>query len=307
MAVGSETVALNDGRRIGYAVYGATEGRPVMFFSGTPGSRLDARVGGADAVADQRGVRLIVVERPGYGLSDRKPGRRVVDWPDDVRQVADRLGLERFSVYGYSGGGPHALACAARLGDRVTAVAAVSSVGVPGVAGAFEGMGPNERVLHRLTRISPRLVDAVYRLVRRNAQASPDRFFRDFEKDCSDSDRALLADASIREGFRATVLEALSTGVGGAVDDWVALVRYPWGFEPEEVRTPVALVFGAADRIVPVAQGRDLARRIPNAHVREVPGEGHLLIVARLGEILDALEAAASGGTKPEIAPSPPD
>jgi pimeloyl-ACP methyl ester carboxylesterase len=170
-----------------------------------------------------------VVERPGYGFSDRKPGRRVVDWPDDVRQVADRLGLERFSVYGYSGGGPHALACAARLGDRVAAVAAVSSVGVPGVAGAFEGMGPNERVLHRLTRISPRLVDAVYRLVRRNAQRTPDRFFRDFEKDCSDSDRAVLADAAIREGFRATVLEALSTGVGGAVDDWVALVRYPWG------------------------------------------------------------------------------
>jgi pimeloyl-ACP methyl ester carboxylesterase len=123
MAVGSESVELNDGRRIGYAVYGATDGRPVMFFSGTPGSRLDARVGGAGAVADQRGVRLVVVERPGYGLSDRKPGRRVVDWPDDVRQVADRLGLERFSAYGYSGGGPHALACAARLGDRVTAVA----------------------------------------------------------------------------------------------------------------------------------------------------------------------------------------
>ena len=70
-------------------------------------------------------------------------------------------------------------------------------------------------------------------------------------------------------------------------------------------RTPVALDFGAADRIVSVAQGRDLARRMPNAHVREVPGEGHLLIVARLGEILDALETAARGGTKPEIAPSP--
>ena len=307
MAVGSETVQLNDGRRIGYAVYGAAEGRPVMFFGGTPGSRLDAHVGGGDAVAHQRGVRLIVVERPGYGLSDRQPGRRVVDWPDDVRQVADRLGLERFSAYGYSGGGPHALACAARLGDRVTAVAAVSSVGVPGVAGALEGMGPNERVLHLLTRISPRLVDAVYRLVRRNAQRNPDRFFRDFEKDCSDSDRAVLADASIRAGFRATVLAALSTGVGGAVDDWVALVRDPWGFEPEEVRAPVALVFGAADRIVPVAQGRDLARRIAHAHVREVPGEGHLLIVARLGEILDDLETAAGGGAKPEIASSPPD
>lgn len=298
MALANDFVELNDGRRIGYAIYGAADGRAVMFFSGTPGSRLDGDVGDADTVAARHGIRLIVVERPGYGLSDRKRGRRVVDWADDVRQVADRLELERFSAYGYSGGGPHALACAARLGERLSAVAAVSGVGVPGVHGAFERMGPNERLLHRLTRISPLLLDAAYRLVRRNALRNPDRFFRDFEKDCSDSDRELLADASIRGAFRATVLEALDRGVGGAVDDWVAVGRYPWGFAPEEIRSPVALIFGDADRIVPVAHGRDLARRIPHAHVREVPREGHLLIISRVGEILDALEAAASGGAK---------
>jgi pimeloyl-ACP methyl ester carboxylesterase len=289
-----ESVRLDDGRRIGYAIYGARDGRPVVFFTGTPGSRLDGRVGGAETVALERGVRVIVVERPGYGLSDRKSGRRVVDWADDVRQVADRLELDRFAAYGYSGGGPHALACGARIPERVTAVAAVSGNGVPGIPGALEGMGPNERLLHRLTRISPWLVDGVYRLVRRNARRNPDRFFRDFQKDCSDSDRALLEDTSIREAFLATVLEAFRSGVGGAVDDWVAVGRHPWGFRPEEVRAPTALVFGAADRIVPVAHGRDLARRIAGAHIHEVPGEGHLLIIARLGEILDALQAAAS-------------
>jgi pimeloyl-ACP methyl ester carboxylesterase len=268
-----------------------------MFFTGTPGSRLDGKVRDAEVVAQERGVRVIVVERPGYGLSDRKSGRRVVDWADDVRQVADRLELDRFAAYGYSGGGPHALACGAEIPERVTAVAAVSGNGVPGIPGAFDGMGPNERLLHRLTRISPWLVDAVYRLVRRNAQRNPDRFFHDFERDCSDSDRALLEDASIREAFLATVLEAFRSGVGGAVDDWVAVGRHPWGFRPEEVRAPTALVFGDADRIVPATHGRDLARRIPDAHVREVPGEGHLLIIARLGEILDALDTAAGGGT----------
>ena len=295
MAVAGESVRLDDGRRIGYATYGARDGQPLMFFTGTPGSRLDGRVGEAEAVARERGVRVIALERPGYGLSDRKPDRRVVDWADDVRQVADQLGLDRFAVYGYSGGGPHALACGARLPDRVSAVATVSGNGVPGITGALEGMGPNERLLYRLTRVSPWLVDAVYRLVRRNAQRNPDRFFRDFEKDCSASDRALLQDASIREAFLATVREALRSGVGGAVDDWVAYGRRPWGFRPEDVRTPTALIFGDADRIVPIAQGRDLARRIPDAHVHEIPGEGHLLIIARLGEILDALVAATNG------------
>ena len=294
MAVAGESVWLDDGRRIGYAVYGAGEGRPVMFFTGTPGSRLDGRVGDAGVIARERGVRVIVVERPGYGLSDRESGRRVVGWADDVRQVADRLELDRFAAYGYSGGGPHALACGARIPERVTAVAAVSGSGVSGIPGALEGMGPNEKLLHHLTRISPRLVDAVYRLVRRNARRNPDRFFRDLEKDCSDSDRSLLQDESIREAVRASVLEAFRSGVGGAVDDWVAVGRRPWGFRPEDVRAPTALVYGDADRIVPVAHGRDLARRIPEAHFREIPGEGHLLIIARLGEILDALDAAAN-------------
>jgi pimeloyl-ACP methyl ester carboxylesterase len=257
-------------------------------------------VGEAEVVARERGVRVIVLERPGYGLSDRKSGRDVADWADDVRQVADRLELDRFAVYGYSGGGPHALACGARIPDRVTAVGAVSGNGVPGIPGALDGMGPNERLLHRLTRISPWLVDAVYRLVRRNAVRNPDRFLRDFEKDCSDSDRALLRDASIREAVLATVREAFRPGVGGAVDDWVAVGRRPWGFRPEDVRTPTALIFGDADRIVPVAHGRDLAQRIPDAIVREVPGEGHLLILARLAEILDALDAAAQSGRSPE-------
>lgn len=304
MVADGESVTLEDGRRIGYATYGAPDGRPVMFFTGTPGSRLDGRIGDAEETARRRAVRLIVVERPGYGLSDRKPGRKVIEWAEDVRQVADQLNIDQFAAYGYSGGGPHALACAARLGDRLTAVAAVSGVGVPGIPGEFEGMGPNERLLHRLTRISPRLVDLAYRLVRRNARRNPDRFFRDFEKDCSDSDRALLADVALRDALKATVLEALRSGVGGAVDDWVALGRDPWGFAPEDVLVPTALVFGDADRLVPVAQGRDLARRIPDVHVHEVPGEGHLLIVARIEQILEALDAAQNGRASGKPVPS---
>jgi pimeloyl-ACP methyl ester carboxylesterase len=292
MLSSGDTVTLSDGRRLGYGAAGPEDGRPVFYFHGTPGSRLEAEVG--ESVARERGLRIFVLERPGFGLSDRRPGRRVVDWVDDVREFADALGIERFAVYGYSGGGPHALACAARLRERVTAVACVSGVGVPRTPGSFDGMGPNERLLHRLVRLWPPLVGAAYRLARRNAERNPDRFFRDFEKDCSPSDKALLADQATRESLRETVMEALRRDVGGAVDDWVALERRPWGFSPGEVRVPASLVFGDDDRMVPVAQGRDLARRIPHAKVVEVPGEGHLLILTRLAEVVEMLEPRRS-------------
>lgn len=306
MASEGQTIKLKDGREIGYATAGPREGRPVFFCHGTPGSRLDLQVGETETLVSERGIRVFALERPGYGLSTPNPGRRVVDWADDVRQVADALGIESFSVYGYSAGGPHALACAARLGDRVTSVGTVSGVGVSGIPGEFAGMGPNERLLHRLVRISPRFVSGAYRLARSNARRSPDRFFRDFEKDCSESDRALLADPRAREAFLATVREALRPGVRGAVDDWVALDRRPWGFDPEEISVPTVLVYGDADRMVPVTQGRDLARRIPQARTIEVAGEGHLLIVKRMAEILDALAENAAPSSL-QLCPVPRD
>jgi pimeloyl-ACP methyl ester carboxylesterase len=283
------TIELPNGRRLGYGVAGSSDGNPVLYFGGTPGSRLDLQVGGLATAAAERDVRLVALERPGYGRSDRAPMRRVVDWAEDVRHAADALELDGFAVVGYSGGGPHALACAARLGDRVSAAGCISCVGLRGIPGAFNGMGPNERLLHRLVRLSPGLVELVYRLVRRNAARAPERFFRDFEKDCCPADRAVLAGAATREAFRATVIEALSAGGGGAADDWNVLVRRDWGFRTESVAVPTLLVFGTADRVVPPAQGRDLARRIHDARVIEIPDEGHLLIIEHWPEILNAI------------------
>ncbi len=297
MSADGQTVVLADGRCIGYGSAGPSDGRPALYMHGCPGSRLDIRMPGVPGLLEQRGLRVIVPERPGYGRSDRHARRRVVDWADDVRQLVDALGIDRFVVYGYSAGGPHALACAARLPDRVASVATVSGSGIPGAPGYFDGIGPNERALHRLVRASPRLLSVVFAFARRNAQHRPESFFRDFEKDCSPSDLALLEDRAVREVLRETFLEGTRRGYGGVVDDWSALERRPWGFAPEEVRVPALIVFGDADRIVPAGQGRDLARRVPGSRVIEVPGEGHLLILAKLAEILDGLEARS--GTVP--------
>src|SRR6476661_2822678 len=120
-------IRLPDGRALGFAEWGDPAGRPVFLFHGTPGSRLSRHPDESQARA--QGVRLITVDRPGYGLSDPLPRRRLLDWPADVAALAAALRLERFALVGVSGGGPHALACAYACPDRVTAVALIGGAG----------------------------------------------------------------------------------------------------------------------------------------------------------------------------------
>lgn len=125
-AVEGGILVLGDGRRPGYAQYGQADGEPLFYFHGHPGSRLEARF--ADQAAAAADLRVIALDRPGYGLSDLQPGQALVGWPADVAEAADLLQIDRFSVAGASGGGPYALACAWRLPGRVTRAAVISGV-----------------------------------------------------------------------------------------------------------------------------------------------------------------------------------
>ncbi len=136
---------LPDGRRLGYAEFGAPRGRPVFFFHGFPGSRLEAEL--AATAAARWNLRIIAADRPGIGLSDRRPGRTLANWADDVRTLADSLGLERFAVLGISGGGPYAIACAARLADRLTAAGTIGGLAPLDRPGATAGMSTLNRLV----------------------------------------------------------------------------------------------------------------------------------------------------------------
>src|SRR4051794_20731127 len=118
---------LSDGRRLAYCEYGSPAGKPVLYFHGWPGSRLEAKL--ADPVAKKFNAKIIAIDRPGFGMSDFKPNRTLLDWPLDVCELADALGLDRFAVVGVSGGGPYALACARRIPERLTSVAVICGVG----------------------------------------------------------------------------------------------------------------------------------------------------------------------------------
>lgn len=220
--------------------------------------------------SDRLGIRWVGYDRPGYGGSTPLPGRNVVAAAADVAAVADALGIERFAVFGSSGGGPHALACAALLPDRVVGAVSVSGLAPFGAAGLdwFGGMAPPAAATLRAAAAGR---DA-YEEHARTAEFDPGVF--------TQTDLAALSGEWRWLGQVAGA--AGRTGHGGETDDDLAFAR-EWGFAPEAVRVPVLLLHGGADRFVPAAHSRWLAGRIGSAELRVSPDDGHVSVL-RHGE-----------------------
>ena len=278
-----------DGRTLAYAEWGDLEGFPVFSLHGTPGSRL-GRHSDENAYVDA-GARVIIYDRPGYGGSERHPGRRVVDCVGDVDAIADHLGIERFAVIGGSGGGPHALAVAARSPDRVTR--ATCAVGIaPYETENFEyfaGMDPNNVkelgwALEGEAVLVPELEREAADMLERVA-ADPAKLLGD-DWDLSDADRAELARKERHDIVRQWTSEAFRNGVWGWVDDDLCLLK-PWGFDVAEIHVPTRVIYGLTDVLVPRSHGEWLARNVPNAEVVVEEDKGHLpdpaLVTERYG------------------------
>ena len=289
-ATGSgRTIRLRDGRSLGYAEYGDPKGHPIFHFHGWPSSRLDARV--FAGVAARLGVHLVGVDRPGMGLSDFQPGRRILDWPDDVEELADALGIARFGVQGMSGGGPYASVCAHRIPDRLTACGIIAGMG-PIVLGT-KGMMPISRYTYSVARWFPWLL-------RPALWASLGRFNRDAERmevalekvlqAIPESDKRLMRDPQIRRALVAASYESFRQGSEGPARDGM-LNGHAWGFLLEEITLKkVYLWHGEDDANVPVAMGRGVARAIPHCQARFYPHAGHFLLTEdHQGEIMTGM------------------
>lgn len=282
------TVKLPDGRLIGYAEWGVPDGPPVLYFHGTPASRLDP-VCFPDAPM-AAGVRLLSIDRPGMGISTFQRRRTIAQWPADVAEFADALGLERFGIVGWSGGGPYVFACAAAIPDRLTGAMSVAGVGPLDRPGALDGMNPTEAKLTRLCQKAPPIARMVLGTMFRVSRAKPDQAFKSFRAEVSESDQRVI-DALPNEAKQmGWFIEAGRHGARGAVQDYRALVD--WGFPLERVEAPVSLWQGDADQLVPMAHAEELASRAPGAAIHRCPGEGHLVMVGHAEEIL----RAATGG-----------
>jgi pimeloyl-ACP methyl ester carboxylesterase len=246
------------------------------------------------------GIRLIAPDRPGMGYSDFKPERKLLDWPDDVCFLADSIGLEMFSVLGYSGGGPHALACAALLPDRVTAAASLAGVAPrvesDGSLDWFDGQGDDNVEEHRAAIEGERALREVLDPVLPQYRAiTAEQIVPVMASLLPDVDRGYLG-GDLGDWLAATFREATSVGNDGWVDDDLAFVR-PWGFDLTSIVVPVSVWQGSADLMVPFAHGRWLADAVPGARPHLLDGEGHLsVVVGRVGAVLDDLVSSARRG-----------
>lgn len=289
MVVPSMVLRLADGRSLDVFLDGRQDGTPLLFHIGTPGAGLPFTPF-VEALAE-RGLRYVSFSRPGYGSSSRREGREVVDVVEDAEAVLDAIGADRCYLIGWSGGGPHALACAARMPARVIAAATIGSV-APYPAEGLDwsaGMGAENIEEFDAALAGP---DELITFKERAAPAwrvvTPEEVAEAFGDLIDDVDRGSLTGAFA--GWMADVFhEALRGGYWGWFDDDMAFTR-PWGFDLDEIRVPVFVWQGAHDRMVPFAHGEWLASHIPGARPRLFQEHGHLtLAVDSLPRIVDDL------------------
>jgi pimeloyl-ACP methyl ester carboxylesterase len=283
------SVKVRDGRRLGYAEYGDPNGRPVLHFHGLPSSRYEGYRTASEEIAARLHARVIVVERPGFGLSDFKVGRTIVDWPNDVVEFADALRLERFAVTGYSGGGPYVATCAWKIPERLLTAGIISGVSPLDAPGAFDGMNKTDRQGHYMARRAPWLLRLVYWWVARGLRRDPATFFSEDAKELSEPDRATFAQTEVLEAFSKMAIEAFRYGARGVTWDNVLLTR-AWGFSLRDITMPVYHWHGEVDNVVPPPQGQYVATNIPNCESTICPNEGHIsLFINQYEDILGTI------------------
>lgn len=285
-------VSVDGDRVLDVASAGADDGIPLVMHHGTPGSCLPFEPL-VDAAA-ARGLRYVTYSRPGYGGSTRDAGRSVADCAADVARIADHLGAEHLYTLGWSGGGPHALACAALIPGRVLAAGSLAGVAPFDAEGLdwTAGMG-RENVEEFGTVVAGK--DAMRALLEQSAPALLDATGEDiarvFGDLVSDVDKAALR-GELADYLAGNLREALRDGFWGWFDDDHGFVRH-WGFELDNLEVPITIWQGAQDRMVPFAHGEWLAAHVPGARSRFFEEHGHLsFFVDSFGLILDELVAA---------------
>ena len=298
------TVDTPDGHVLGVAQYGTLDGFPIISIHGTPGSRYGGPPPDKPDLYDRLGVRAIGFDRPGYGLSTRRPGRSVADAAADVAAIAEALGLERFAVTGGSGGGPHCLAVATLLPERVTRVGCVVGVAPLGGAGLAQGEWLAGMTQGNVDEFSWSMSgEAVLRPeLQRLAAADLERVMADPTNplgetyEMSEGDREIMARPAYALRIQRLIQEAHRQGIDGWLDDDLVFVK-DWGFDLSKLSVPAMVWYGTEDTLVPPAHGQWLAQHVPGALVVTMSG-GHLELVNRTEELV----AWLIGGDAPEDA-----
>jgi pimeloyl-ACP methyl ester carboxylesterase len=289
-----EHVQLPDGRFLDVRVSGPAGGLPLVFHHGTPGASTPSRV--VERAMHAHGLRVVTTSRPGYGDSSPHPGRRVVDVAADIQAVLDGIGASRCLVAGWSGGGPHALACGARL-PATAAVLVIAGV-APYEADGLDwlgGMGEDNVVEFSAALRGEDELRSFLLAERENLKGvTADAIVSSMDTLLPEVDRAVLT-GEFGEDMVSSFHEAMRAGVEGWLEDDLAFSQ-AWGFDLAEISVPVMIWQGSADLMVPFGHGQWLAAHVPGASAHLEEGEGHLSIgIGALDRMLDELVSSAAG------------
>ncbi len=269
----AQTMRLRDGRRLSWAEYGDPEGVPLFFHHGIPSSHVAAApLAGAAA---RSAVRLIATDRPGFGYSDPQPNRTILDWPEDVQQLADHLGLERFSVSGISAGLPYTLACGLRIPERLDNLALISGLGRIDKSETLEGMSYEWRIIYSLFLKSRRLASLWMRGYGRAVLRNPERVVAQQIKRMHAIDGEVLGRADLSANRIADLQQAFRQGPAAAGQE-ARMHMEPWGFEIADVAADVYLWQGTLDESHPISMGRTIAAELPSCRAVFAEGAGAL-------------------------------
>ena len=276
------TLEMKDGRFLAYAEFGDPSGQPLFFFHGGNDSRLEAAL--LHETAWHMGIRIIAPDRPGYGHSTFQPNRTFLDWPDDVAQLADALGITQFGVAGHSGGGPHAAAVAFAMPERLTGVALISSAAPPGSSN--KGMHPMFRMVNFMMGHSAFLHRKLTQQTTDQILHTPDKFFEQWGMMSKEDGRLFQTHLDISDLIAAEMREAVHQGIDAILQEH-PLYKREWAFALQDIKLPVHVWHGLADPQAAPAWSEYLAAHLPNAIPHFVPNEGHFsILVNQQAEIL---------------------
>ena len=285
----NQRIKLKDGRLLGFAEIGDSDGIPLFHFHGYPASRLEALM--LSEMITEMKIRFISVDRPGMGLSDFKKGRKLLDWPSDIIELADELSINKFAVEGISGGSPYSIACAYKIPEKLTA------------CGIICGLGPLSIQIKKLMNINPAIIfiarrmNWIFKLIM-NRQGKTARNLEKMEvklkkglNELPEPDRVILSDSKLLPMFLREGAEAFRQGGRGASYD-AKIYSQPWGFNLEDIspNLKVYLFHGELDSTIPVSVGRVVSKMIPNCNSTFYPNDGHYsLVFNHLDDILKSL------------------
>lgn len=279
-------VKLNDGRFISYEIYGNPKGKPVFYFHGWPASCLSATP--LHIPAQSLDLRIIALDRPGYGFSTFQPSRTLLDWPDDVIEIANYFKLKRFSIIGTSGGGPYVCACAYKIPQRITT--AIITAGLGPLNNLTSHLEKEQQIYLYMWKWVYKLSLPILFFYNKTIRFWPSLYFFVTNTRRSKSDQQLFNKRSIRNLIISTAKRAFYQGFEGPWQD-IKIYSNPWGFDLKNVNKKIFLWHGHDDKSVPLWIGKYVAQSLSNCQPHYLKNFGHMLLLTHALNILSQISS----------------